>query len=116
MTITIRLPWPDPILSPNARAHWAKIAKAKKSYRRACWGEAMAKRQAVSGKLTIDLAFIRPTKRAHDADNLVARMKAGIDGIADALGIDDRNFQLGTITIADTTEKGGAVVATIRQP
>ncbi|HSV73521.1 MAG TPA: hypothetical protein VLH79_07160 [Chthonomonadales bacterium] len=36
MSLTIVLPWPPTGLSPNARNHWAKLAKLKKQYREAC--------------------------------------------------------------------------------
>lgn len=58
------------------------------------------------------LTFHPPRKGRHDADNLVARMKAALDGVALALGIDDSKFQLGAITVAPPI-KGGEVVVTI---
>ena len=36
LTLTLTLPWPPKELSPNARQHWSKLAKAKKAYRDAC--------------------------------------------------------------------------------
>ena len=33
--LTLTLPWPPKELSPNARQHWTKLAKAKKAYREA---------------------------------------------------------------------------------
>ena len=36
-------------------------------------------------KLVLEMTFIPPDRRSYDRDNLVARMKAGIDGLADAL-------------------------------
>ena len=34
--IEVVLGWPPSDLSPNARLHWAKLARAKKHYRQAC--------------------------------------------------------------------------------
>ena len=34
MTNQINLPWPPRELSPNARVHWAKKAKAAKAYKK----------------------------------------------------------------------------------
>ena len=34
--IEIVLGWPPSDLSPNARLHWAKLARAKKHYRQSC--------------------------------------------------------------------------------
>ena len=43
---------------------------------------------------------------AHDLDNCLARMKSGLDGLADVLGVDDKHWTL-TISKADTV--GGFV-------
>ena len=45
-----------------------------------------------AGKVDIQCEFCTPDRRARDEDNLVATMKAGFDGIADRLGINDRKF------------------------
>lgn len=105
---SIVLPWPPKELSPNARGHWSKLAKAKKAYRAACAWQATAqgakKMQAESLHLT--LTFYPPTRRAFDLDNALARCKAGLDGLCDVLGVDDSKWSL-TIRKAETT--GGFV-------
>lgn len=93
----IELPWPPKELSPNARIHWAKLAKAKKAYRHEC---AVSARSQGLGrmdakKLHLSLTFFAPTRRAYDLDNALARMKAGLDGLADVLGVDDKHWSLG---------------------
>ena len=97
--ITLELSWPPSQLSPNKRLHWSKVAKAKKSYRHSCYVETLEllkqpRNQAAlsDGNLVLELTFIRPDRRSYDRDNLIARMKAGIDGACDALGIDDKRF------------------------
>lgn len=95
--LEFELPWPGPKLSPNARIHWASLAEHKKKYRSACWltcleqirGKAI---EIPEGPLHLELEFIPPNRRSYDRDNLVARMKAGIDGLADALKVDDKRF------------------------
>ena len=57
------------------------------------------------------MVFYRPSKRHFDEDNLVARMKSGLDGIADALKIDDKYFKL-THRIAEET--GGYVLVDLK--
>lgn len=92
-----RLPWPPPALSPNARSHWAVLAKAKKRYRRACWASVLEQRAKLKSKgpWTVTLEFQPPPRfRTADDDNMVARMKAGLDGVCDALGINDRDLRL----------------------
>jgi len=44
------------------------------------------------GRLHLWITFRPPTKRLPDDDNMLARFKAYRDGIADALGIDDKRF------------------------
>ena len=83
----VRLPWPPTGLSPNARNHWAKTAKLKKAYREACAWSAMQQgaKPIHADKLHLTLTFYPPTRRAYDLDNALARCKAGLDGLADAL-------------------------------
>ena len=97
--IEIVLGWPPTDLSPNARKHWAQVARAKKQYRKDCYSvskEQLKKYRGVTEnipeKLVLEMTFIPPDRRSYDRDNLVARMKAGIDGLADALRINDKRF------------------------
>ena len=96
----ISLPYPDRILSPNGRGHWATVARAKKKAREgASWAtisEAGSKAKlapyAAQERVDVALWFYPPDNRRRDADNALASMKAALDGIADALGIDDSRF------------------------
>lgn len=92
----VTLPWPPTALSPNARVHWAKRARAASAYRMACgWACKAAGLEAPEGdRIDLFVVFVPPTRRNRDDDNLVASFKAGRDGIADALGIDDRRFRV----------------------
>lgn len=56
--------------------------------------------------LHLTLTFYAPTRRAFDLDNALARCKAGLDGLADVLGVDDSRWSL-TIRKGDTV--GGFV-------
>ncbi len=105
----ITLPWPPKDLSPNARVHWSKKSKAAKAYRKACWAlckEAGLMSPAHDGPLHLWLDFYPPCNRKHDDDNLTASFKAGRDGIADALGVDDNRFVCHTNVMG---ELGGKV-------
>ena len=109
----IDLPWPDKVLSPNARVHWSRKAKAVKSARQTaawlvlaatntkCWWNAV--------NLTVE--FCPPDNRRRDRDNLIASLKAATDGISDALGIDDSKF-IATYRMGSPV-KGGAVRITM---
>lgn len=106
---TVDLPWPSTDLSPNARVHWSRKAKATKEARNvARWLTAAAKgRTEVTGGIGVSLTFHPPDKRRRDADNLLSSCKGVLDGIADALGIDDSRFEV-SFRIGEPV-KGGSV-------
>lgn len=91
----VTYPYPPAILSPNSRSHWSKVAPAKKKVRHdAHYLTKIGKVSVVTDKpVTLSIVF-RPTHqcRRYDVDNAFARCKALIDGIADALGMDDSKF------------------------
>ena len=112
----IILPWPPSQLSPNTRQHWAVTAKAKKLYRAACATQARLQgidRMAVNA-VHLKLTFCPPTRRRFDLDNLLARMKSGLDGLADVIEVDDSRW---TLEISKSSEptKGGLVHVTITE-
>lgn len=96
------LPWPPAGLSPNARLHWAALSKLKKQYREACRLQVLAQgAQPMQGCLRVQLEFVPPNRRKRDWDNLVASMKSGLDGLADALQVDDSQFVLSFHVVPD---------------
>lgn len=104
----LTLPWPQSSLSPNARTHWAVLHKAKKAYREACaWTAKEQGATKIDAKaLHLTLTFYPPSRRTFDLDNCLARMKSGLDGLADVLGVDDRHWAL---TIKKSDQIGGFV-------
>ena len=92
----VALPWPDRALHPNARAHWAKRAKLAKDQR----GLAMLLAAAAGwhrvewpeGRLHVWIDAYPQDRRRRDADGLLSSLKSALDGIADAMGVDDRRF------------------------
>lgn len=99
----IVLPWPDKRMSPNARVHWAVLANVKAKARRdaeyatyaALEGGLREARLGLAGEgaIAFKVTFYPPDKRQRDDDNLVSMVKASRDGIADALGVNDRRFK-----------------------
>ena len=89
------LPWPPRALSPNARAHWRAKAPIARAYKEACWALTLEAKLAVpdSQKIALWLDFYPPNRRARDDDNMIASFKHGRDGVALALGIDDKRFR-----------------------
>ena len=109
----VLLPWPEPALSPNARSRtWHKAARAKKAYRRACGVFAMAAgfRKIIADRLAVTVTFHPPSALAMDDDNTIARFKAGRDGIADVVGVDDGKWDVSYV-FGKPMKQGGVLVA-----
>ena len=92
---------------------WPTLAREKKAYRSACWITAREQLKGWMpelpiGPLLLELEFVPPNKREYDRDNLVARMKSGIDGLCDALRCDDKRFT--TLTARVNAEQIGGLV------
>jgi crossover junction endodeoxyribonuclease RusA len=98
--ITFYLGWPDKNLSQNARVHHFARARATKTARQSAWviaHVAMTAAHIRKGALSapnVHLTFHPPDKRRRDLHNLEGSMKAAIDGIQDALGVDDSTFHI----------------------
>lgn len=104
----ITFPWPDKALSDNARVHWSVRARATAKQRdTAYWlsKEAKVKRNPAAILL---FEYCPPNKR-HDVQNIPARIKGIIDGIADAMGCDDKGFMVYYPPMFGDVVKGGAI-------
>lgn len=118
--VSFSLPFPDKPLWPNGRAHWGAKSRAVKQHRG--WAFVAAKAAGVTKAdptARVSIAIIVQPKTANrpDRDNCVASAKSYLDGIADALGVDDRNFDTPSITFAEPIKGGQMTVSlTIHQP
>lgn len=101
-SIVIRVGIPDRCLSPNARVHWARRAKAKKAARySAQWSAAEAmgrlwpRQNAPKWEAaTIEPRVYWPNRHKVDGDNMLASLKSAIDGLTDAgLLADDKGVR-----------------------
>lgn len=108
------LPWPDPRLFPNYKRanHWRKFRSQERDARALGWGLAMEalsaserKALAEASYLNMEVAFFPPDHRKRDDDGMIGAIKNARDGIADALGVDDRRFRP-TYRIADPEKPG----------
>lgn len=90
--VYLSLPWPDPILNPNQHVHWAKKNKARMTAKKAGYYLALEKGVKLNPikKYQVNMVFCPPDERTRDLDNLSASMKAALDGMCRAMGIDDR--------------------------
>ncbi len=115
--LDIMLPWPPKELSPNhkQRVFRLKLREIIKWYR-ACarviaYEEAQkAKVRAIEGTVNVEFHFYPPDNAHRDEDNLLAGMKAGIDGIADALCVNDYRFHYKEMHV-HAAYPGGQVLA-----
>jgi crossover junction endodeoxyribonuclease RusA len=99
----IVLPFPHKALWPNGRSHWAvKAREAKKLRQEAAWATKAASLRIGDSPIPLHIT-VHPkrTGPAPDRDNIIAAAKHALDGIADALGINDRHFAAPTVTISN---------------
>jgi crossover junction endodeoxyribonuclease RusA len=104
------LDWPVKTLSPNARQHWSRVASAKKAAKRNAYYSVL---QAGIGKIdavtiTVKLSFFPPDARHRDTDNILSSCKASLDGVSEAIGIDDSRWNL-VLEPRGPIEKNGMV-------
>lgn len=96
----IVLPWPAREVWPNYRQshHWRSYAPAVKAQREyAHWWTlkhlADGAREHLPERIPIDVEFYPPDRRNRDDDGCIGAFKSARDGIADALGVDDKRFK-----------------------
>lgn len=87
-------PFPPAKLTPHAKGHWRPKAEVTREFRNRCgW---LAKKQGLkpmnASTIEATITIHRPDRR-RDYQNCIAAFKAGIDGIADVIGIDDRYWK-----------------------
>jgi crossover junction endodeoxyribonuclease RusA len=96
--LRVELDFPPAELFPNRAkgTHWGKLYKIRSDYREAStW---LAKHQIkgwkhLGGQIKLTITFDMPDKRKRDADNCLAAAKGALDGLADALFVNDQLFQ-----------------------
>lgn len=100
-TKEIVLPFPDKVLSPNVgmgrleKSRHYKVAKdTAYLYTKRALGNGYRLSLPKGQERTVGVTLIitPPSRRRMDEDNMLARCKAYIDGVATALGVDDCRF------------------------
>lgn len=110
----IVLPWPPKQLNPNSRTHWAVKAKFTKACRLRAGLETKVAGVKVDweGKIDVHIVFHQPDRRARDQDGMLSSCKAYLDGIADALMVNDNRFRL-HLEVGEVV-KGGQVRVSVQ--
>lgn len=117
-SIAIYLSWPEACLSPNARAHWGRVAGAKKRMR----AEAKLLVREVLGRARppmwkeawVAIDAFPATRRKRDRDNLKASLKAAFDGLEDAGVVEnDTGFDYKPVRIGAPAPENPGVWLTI---
>ncbi len=111
------LSWPAKELWPNgSHGNYHAVSRARKAARtEADWATRYVKPHGWKhdgGPISIHIRAHPKTANAVDAQNVIAGLKAHFDGIADALGVDDKCFAAPTLTFAEPC-KGGAIIVEV---
>ena len=98
--LTVDLPWPPAELNPNRKngKHWSSTHAIKTRYLADCrllvlQAMGQAGYAPPAGAFGLTITFTAPDKRRRDMDNLLASLKSGLDGVSQALGVDDQHFE-----------------------
>ena len=121
-TLQIRLGWPARALSPNVQCHYLTEHKAKKKAKSDARLRTLAARSAVGargwvegqGKIAVSVVATPPCTRNRDEDNLVASLKAALDGVAEALCVNDSRFKLDGVTFLPPSPLDSHVYLTLK--
>lgn len=106
----ITFPWPAKELNPNNRSHYQKKAKIKAVQRLECNIITKNTKHASRGLTPLKITFHPPDKRRRDLDNLLSSCKGMLDGMAEAMDLDDRYFRPITIDFGDIVKKGEVTI------
>lgn len=112
----IRLPWPSPALSSNSKAKLRKRISAKKTYREsAFWLTKEQKVPSIKGAI-LTFTYHQPDNRSRDCQNMPWPLKHAIDGIALAMGCDDKKFRCRYPDQFAENVKGGCIFVEVSEP
>lgn len=89
----ITLPWPPSSLSGHAEGHWR--SKSTPTAKHRAWANLATLAAGIkapgAGDIRVHIQFTPPNLRG-DRTNFANRIKPYLDGIADALGVNDSRF------------------------
>lgn len=112
MNDTVILPFPDARLSPNRRSDRRRLTSVRQMARNSGYFATKDAGICVPDRtpLHLYLTFCPPDHRRRDIDNLLSASKSTLDGIFNALGVDDSNIRLTTLGMGKRVEGGQTIV------
>lgn len=112
----VRISWPSRPLWANDRSPRWQQAQAVKAYRREAWAASMLagvkKLREVRPMLTFN--FYPPDRKSRDMQSMPHTQKAAVDGVQDALGINDAKFLYRYPDFFAGPVKGGCVLIEVK--
>jgi len=116
--VILSLPFPASELMPNrknGRSHHAsnaaKIKAREDAFLATKADPAHIKFNHTEGAIPVSIVYCPPDKRRRDLDNLLAASKASLDGMANAMGVDDTRFRPILINVGTIGKPGAMLVA-----
>ncbi len=99
----IELAYPHKDLMPNRKngKHWASTVNIKKARLEEAYFvtlERVKPKIIFTGLIPLRITFVQSDNRSRDLDGLLSAMKSALDGMAKALGVDDKQFDPITVT------------------
>jgi hypothetical protein len=112
--IVVTLPWPSSALSGHVNGHWrTKAAVTKEARSVAFWIGKQAGLPCLP-EAALTFTFHPPARGGlPDVQNMPGRCKAYIDGLAQAMGCDDRKFRPRFPDHLEPRQGAGAVVVSV---
>lgn len=112
------LPWPPSKLSANgSQGDYFGKAEAGRAYKNACMalcrekGRGLRRLPPNSKVKQVTVTFCAPSKvHRYDLDNMLKRMKQGLDAVAEAIGVDDADWQAMFLRRGERSKNGGVIV------
>jgi len=114
--VTLSLPYPNHILSPNSpKRHWKAKQPAKELARESAFTLAWPLRGSLEGEkaLQLKLTIFPPDRQRRDLDNVHSALKSALDGMCKGLDVDDSQIRRVTLEWG-TVVKGGQVDVDLR--
>ena len=106
----IKLPFPPSSLSGHANGHWRTKAAITRKHRQWAHDATLALLPIIiqGGDIKVHIAFTPPNNRS-DRANFPNRVKPYLDGIAEALGVNDKRF-LPTYEFCEPARPGSVTI------